>query len=132
MNSNETINVSSLTLREPLFLRPDTSVLEALSVFRKSRCHLAMICEDPLRAVRLMRSDEFMAYEPKMLGIVTMEDAIEEIIQNEILDETDVLRPLSPDLASTTAHHGTGGLLNPLYQSIQLGPSRGSASSGRQ
>ena len=44
-----------------------------------------------------------------------MEDAIEQIIQEQILDETDVLRS-----TNTTPSGPLGTGINPLYQNIQL------------
>ena len=49
-------------------MQPDVTILEALNIFRKSRCHLAVICENPARSVKCMRSKEFMSHEPSVLG----------------------------------------------------------------
>ena len=35
--------VRALTLREPLFLRPETRLLDALAAFRQARCHISMV-----------------------------------------------------------------------------------------
>jgi hypothetical protein len=90
INPEDKVPLKSQTLREPIFLKPEVTLLEALGTFRKARCHIAVICDDPFRAVRCMRSEEFISYEPKMMGIVTMEDCIEQILQDDIVDETDV------------------------------------------
>lgn len=118
MNPDDETPLNSLALREPIFLRPNVSLLEALGTFRRTRCHIAIVCDDPIRAVRCMRSEEFLAYEPKMLGIITMEDCIEEIIQDEIEDETDVVR--------------TSGSFTPLNQNIAVGSRRRGSISERE
>jgi hypothetical protein len=53
---------------------------------------MAFICDDPVRAMRSIRSSAFLSYRPKMYGIVTLEDIIERIIQEDIADETDILK----------------------------------------
>jgi CBS domain containing-hemolysin-like protein len=56
----------------PLFLRPDESVGSALRLFRSSHRHMALVREE----------------ENKILGLITLEDVIEEII-GDIEDEHD-------------------------------------------
>jgi CBS domain containing-hemolysin-like protein len=67
-----------------------------------------------------MISEVSMEYEPQILGIVTMEDAIEEIIQGEIMDETDVLKPVW----RVRAEVESGAGISSLHQTIQLRNSR--------
>jgi metal transporter CNNM len=61
----------------------DTKLSEMLNEFKKGQSHIAVVQrvnnEDP-------NIDPF--YES--IGIVTLEDVIEEILQDEIVDETDV------------------------------------------
>lgn len=61
----------------------DTTLDVMLNEFKKGRSHLAF--------VRRVISDEDVDPFYELLGIVTLEDVIEEIIQSEIIDETDVL-----------------------------------------
>ena len=42
-----------------------------------------------MRAVRQLRSSEPLAYRAKLLGLLTMEDCLEALLQGEIFDETD-------------------------------------------
>jgi metal transporter CNNM len=87
-------------LREPLFVRPSLGLPEMLSLFRKGRCHIAMVSLDPISSLLCMREGRPCEDErTEVLGIVTLEDVIEKILQHDILDETDVV---DTDLSGTT------------------------------
>ncbi|CAG8706583.1 13630_t:CDS:2, partial [Funneliformis mosseae] len=57
---------------------PYTSCLDILKFFQEGRSHMALVSEDP------------GGNEGGALGVVTLEDVIEELIGEEIIDETDV------------------------------------------
>jgi len=68
-------------MRPPFFARPATGLEELLRAFQKERVHLAVIVDDAQRA----------------LGIVTLEDVLEEIVgdlQDEFEEEEPAYRPL--------------------------------------
>lgn len=65
------------------YVYEDTTLDVMLNEFKKGRSHLAF--------VRRVNSDEDVDPFYELLGIVSLEDVIEEIIQCEIIDETDVL-----------------------------------------
>ncbi|RUP43485.1 hypothetical protein BC936DRAFT_137094 [Jimgerdemannia flammicorona] len=56
---------------------PDTSCLDILNFFQEGRSHMALITNNP-------------GGEGAVLGVITLEDVIEELIGEEIIDETDV------------------------------------------
>jgi len=65
------------------WLWPDTSLQDALTLFKTGRAHLAIV-----RTVNSKDESRDPYYE--VAGLVTIEDIIEEILQSEILDETDL------------------------------------------
>ncbi|CAG8439405.1 1789_t:CDS:2 [Ambispora gerdemannii] len=56
---------------------PDTSCLDILNFFQEGRSHMVLVTENP-------------GGEGGALGVITLEDVIEELIAEEIIDETDV------------------------------------------
>ncbi|KAK6903962.1 hypothetical protein I203_107473 [Kwoniella mangroviensis CBS 8507] len=56
---------------------PDLPLLEAMAYFQTGRSHMLLITETPGEGGRI-------------LGLVTLEDVVEELIGKEIIDETDV------------------------------------------
>jgi CBS domain containing-hemolysin-like protein len=56
---------------------PDTSCLDILNFFQEGKSHMALITSDP-------------GGQSGALGVITLEDVIEELIGEEIIDETDV------------------------------------------
>ncbi|CAO3675260.1 unnamed protein product [Umbelopsis ramanniana] len=56
---------------------PDTSCLDILNFFQEGRSHMALVSSNP-------------GGEDGVLGVITLEDVIEELIGEEIIDETDV------------------------------------------
>ncbi|KAH6647494.1 hypothetical protein BKA67DRAFT_523912 [Truncatella angustata] len=57
--------------------RPETSCLDILNFFQEGKSHMVLISENP--------GEDYGA-----LGVVTLEDVIEELIGEEIIDESDV------------------------------------------
>jgi len=60
----------------------DTTLLQALNFFKKGKTHLAL--------VREMVIDDDATPRCELRGVLTLEDIVEEILQEEIVDETDV------------------------------------------
>jgi len=57
--------------------RPDTSALDILNFFQEGKSHMVLVSEDP--------GENYGA-----LGVLTLEDVVEELIGEEIIDESDV------------------------------------------
>ncbi|KAG9231202.1 hypothetical protein BJ875DRAFT_487246 [Amylocarpus encephaloides] len=57
--------------------RPETSCLDIVNFFQEGKSHMVLVSEDP--------GENFGA-----IGVVTLEDVIEELIGEEIIDESDV------------------------------------------
>ncbi|ORX53519.1 hypothetical protein DM01DRAFT_1322440 [Hesseltinella vesiculosa] len=56
---------------------PDTSCLDIINYFQEGKSHLALVSEHP-------------GSQGPVLGVISLEDVIEELIGEEIVDETDV------------------------------------------
>ena len=69
--------------RKVEWLWPDNKLKQVLAMFKSGRTHLAMVHD-----VNSESEDKDPFYEVK--GLVTLEDIIEEILQDEIVDETDL------------------------------------------
>jgi len=83
--------VDSPAVREPLFVRPSLGLLEMLALFRQGRSHMALVTLSPMAALANMRRKEACCGDTAILGLVTLEDVIERILQSDIVDETDVV-----------------------------------------
>lgn len=68
--------------------------MELLSIFQQGQCHIALISMDPVRTLDCLRLGSCPLDGGVVIGLVTMEDVLEKIIQNEIVDETDTNQTL--------------------------------------
>lgn len=73
----DALPVSSFPLATLPETRPDTSCLNILNYFQEGKSHMVIVSESP--------GDAYGA-----LGVLTLEDVIEELIGEEIIDESDV------------------------------------------
>ncbi|KAK3097502.1 hypothetical protein FSP39_010242 [Pinctada imbricata] len=84
-----------------LYVRDDTPLFDLLNQFQTGKSHLAFVknhaeCQEVKNStVNSEDSDvecllSYQDYSEEIIGIITLEDVIEELIQEEIIDETDV------------------------------------------
>jgi metal transporter CNNM len=101
-NQNKTLRQLGLELKKPLVISPRLSLIDLLREFREGRSHMAFITEqveelqqkyglNKLNSVILKDNIGFgkKNSEIKILGIITLEDIIEKMINLDILDEDD-------------------------------------------
>ncbi|KAI3423938.1 hypothetical protein D9Q98_009772 [Chlorella vulgaris] len=72
------VRIRDLRLRDLPFISADTLLYDVLKVFRHSRFHMACLTRPVANSSRL-----------EVVGIITIEDVLEELLQQEIVDETD-------------------------------------------
>lgn len=85
--------LSTLPLVLPQCVSPYISLVHLLNIFQEKcswrTCHLAVVCEFPALASIALDQGLPIPKEANVLGIVTMEDVIEQLIKENILDEFD-------------------------------------------
>lgn len=74
IDENCTIADSGIKLKNPIFVKENTTILDVLNIFQGENRHMAFVTE---------------SYSKRLLGIITMEDVLESILNIEILDEDD-------------------------------------------
>lgn len=105
-NQNKSLRQLGIELRKPIVVSPSVSIIDLLREFRKGKSHMAFITEqveDLQNKFGLNRSNSIkkdftkeLLYGKELdtinifvLGIITLEDIIEKMINLDILDEDD-------------------------------------------
>ena len=96
LDPNERRTVRDVPLRAPLLAHPDAGLLETLNAFQAGRSHMALVTRDASRLERAWRRNEDVAVGAvEILGLITVEDVLEELIGEEIQDEDDYVTELT-------------------------------------
>ncbi|RQM21297.1 hypothetical protein B5M09_008124 [Aphanomyces astaci] len=95
LNPAEEKPLKDLILRRPIVISPEHSCYSILNLFQEGRSHLALVTSQKEVVTGCWKANvDIDPSKVEILGVVTIEDVLEEIIMEEILDESDV--PLRP------------------------------------
>jgi metal transporter CNNM len=86
--------VDTLPLYCPLCVSPSSSLIDLLNLFQTGGKgmrggHMALVCAQPHVGNKALRSGECLPKEAGLIGIITLEDVLEALLQEQIYDEYD-------------------------------------------
>eukprot|EP00644_Phytophthora_capsici_P011392 jgi/Phyca11/508639/fgenesh2_kg.PHYCAscaffold_37_\ len=81
--------IRDLVLRKPILVSPSESCYSMLNEFQKGKSHIALVTKDTELVASCWNNKRPIPSNVVFEGIVTIEDVIEELIQEEIEDESD-------------------------------------------
>ncbi|EQC33282.1 hypothetical protein SDRG_09263 [Saprolegnia diclina VS20] len=84
--------IKNLTLRKPILVSPDLGCYALLNQFQRGKGHFALVTEQgPYIEACWKANIDVDRTQATISGIVTIENILEELLQEEIQDETDVV-----------------------------------------
>jgi CBS domain containing-hemolysin-like protein len=82
--------VSSLPLYSPPCISPRMNLIDVLQLLQKGGSHIAFVCAGPDLAHQALEEGRAIPIESGFMGLITLEDVLEAILQDHIYDEEDV------------------------------------------
>ena len=94
VNPEDSRLISTMPHQKPHCVSPTTDMLELVNLLQTGRQgdkggHMAIVCMNPDAAKDALKKDEHIPASAGVTGIVTLEDCLENLIQEEIYDECD-------------------------------------------
>jgi metal transporter CNNM len=84
--------LSTLPLYTPICVSPKRNLVDLINMFQMGKGgHMALVCARPDVGNAALAQGEALPADAGLLGVVTLEDVLEMLIQEQILDETDKL-----------------------------------------
>ncbi|GKY97094.1 hypothetical protein MPSEU_000667900 [Mayamaea pseudoterrestris] len=80
---------NSLPLQRPPCVSPRMNLVKLISLLKDNGSHIAFVCARPDVAKKALDREQEIPPEAGFMGLVTLEDVLEELIQDTILDERD-------------------------------------------
>ncbi|KAL3929204.1 MAG: hypothetical protein SGBAC_012318 [Bacillariaceae sp.] len=86
--------VSDMKLYVPQCVSPDTNLIDLVNLFQTGGSairagHMALVCARPDEANEALAQDQAVPEEAGLMGIITLEDVLEALLQEQIYDEMD-------------------------------------------
>jgi len=89
INPEKAVPLSTLDLNEPIIVSASDSLLDALNILKSGQSHLAVVSERPNELKLSMINQKVPSRDCVPIGIITIEDIFEAMIQSQIYDEED-------------------------------------------
>mmetsp|Transcript_96095 Transcript_96095/g.277529 ORF Transcript_96095/g.277529 Transcript_96095/m.277529 type:complete len:604 (-) Transcript_96095:119-1930(-) len=89
VSPDEGRKVEDIETQQLVLVTPHIPMLDLLNKFQASRCHMALVCSAPEAVRKAWESGSVVPPDVHMMGIITLEDVIEKLIQEDIYDEQD-------------------------------------------
>jgi CBS domain containing-hemolysin-like protein len=94
LNASDGRSVSSMPLYTPMCVSPQTPLVELINLFQtggetRRGGHLALVCARPQLGNDALAKGDPLPEKAGLLGVITLEDVIENLLQEQIYDEND-------------------------------------------
>ena len=90
INPDMAVPLMALSLNDPLIVDVNSSLLNVLKLFQSGHSHMALVSKKPDLLLKYYTKKEAPTVDCAPIGILTLEDIIEAMIQSEIFDEEDI------------------------------------------